>query len=102
MPAYISLEEARKHLNIEPDFKDDDDYITELIESAELVVEKDICVPLAEIEAVEGRIPPPLKRAILLLVGSFYASRETEAFGVLMSKLPRYSHIIGLYRDYSR
>jgi hypothetical protein len=102
MSAYVSLEEARKHLNIEPDFTDDDDYITDLIESAELVVEKDICTPLSEIEAVEGRIPPPLKRAILLLVGTFYASRETEAYGVLVSKLPAYNHIIGLYRDYSR
>lgn len=102
MPTYVSLEEARKHLNIEPDFTDDDDYIKDLIDSAELVVEKDICVSLAEVEVTEGRIPPPLKRAILLLVGSFYASRETEAFGVLVSKLPRYNHIVGLYRDYSR
>lgn len=102
MSAYISLEEAKNHLNIEADFTDDDAYIQHLVDAAEAVVAEDICTPLAEVESAEGEIPLPLKQAILLMVGTFYASRETQAFGVLVSQLPQYRHIIGLYRDYSR
>ena len=33
MPTYISLEEAKKHLNV--DHEEDDDFIIELIDTAE-------------------------------------------------------------------
>lgn len=102
MSAYISLEEAKKHLNIEPEFKDDDSYIIDLVSAAEDVVAEDICTPLVEIENEEGKLPPLLKQAVLLMVGTFYASRETLAFGVLVNETPVYRHLIGLYRDYRR
>lgn len=98
--SYISLEQAKKHLNIEPDFTDDDDYIMEAVESATIVVEKDICQKLVDLEDEEGQIPRPLQRAILLMVGTFYNSRETEVYGVLLSETRSYRHIIGLYRNY--
>ncbi len=102
MPAYITLEEAKKHLNIEPDFTDDDAYITSLVEAAEIVVAEDICTPLYETELGTGDLPAPLRQAILLMVGTFYASRETLAFGVLVNETPAYRHLIGLYRNYMR
>lgn len=102
MPAYITLEEAKKHLNVEPDFTDDDTYITSLVEAAEVVVAEDICMPLYETEVEAGVIPSPLRQAILLMVGTFYASRETLAFGVLVNETPAYRHLISLYRNYLR
>lgn len=61
--AYVTLEEAKKHLNIDADFTDDDDYVTSLISAAEKVVALDICVPLEELEEEPGeKFPLPSAR----------------------------------------
>lgn len=99
---YVQLSEAKKHLNIEQDFGDDDAYIESLIESAEEFVAKDVCVPLKEMENGQGAIPAPIRQAILLIIGDFYAVRESVVLGTLVHKNPRYESIIGLYRNYSR
>ena len=57
---------------------------------------KDHCFELT------GEIPAPLRQAMLLLIGNYYASRESVAFGVLVQDTKAYKHLIGLYRDYSR
>ena len=100
--ACITLAEAKRHLNIEDDFEDDDQYISSLIAVAQEVVAQDICVPLAELEGETGEIPAPLRQAMLLLIGNYYASRESVAFGGLVQDTKAYKHLIGLYRDYSR
>ena len=100
--ACITLAEAKRHLNIEDDFEDDDQYISSLIAVAQEVVAQDICVPLAELEGETGEIPAPLRQAMLLLIGNYYASRESVAFGVPVQDTKAYKHLIGLYRDYSR
>lgn len=99
---YITLEEAKKHLNIETDFTDDDAYVVALVEAAEAVVAEDICMPLKEVEMSDGVLPPPLLHAIKLMIGTFYNSRETLAFGVLVNDTKVYRHLIGLYRNYAR
>ena len=66
---YITLEQAKKHCNVDSSFTDDDTYITSLIDVAETVVSKDICENLSDLE-VEGVIPTPLLRAGLLLIGN--------------------------------
>lgn len=102
MPTYISLKEAKEHLRVEPDFTDEDNYIEALIDAAEAVVAEDICTPLVEVETAEGVLPPPLVQAIKLMIGTFYDSRETLAFGVLVNDTKVYRHLIGLYRNYAR
>lgn len=99
---YVQLSEAKKHLNIEQYFGDDDAYIESLIESAEEFVAKDVCVPLKEMENEQGAIPAPIRQAVLLIIGDFYAVRESVVLGTLVHKNPRYESIIGLYRNYSR
>lgn len=99
--AYTTLERAKKHLNIEPDFTDDDEYITSLIDVAESVVEEDVCRLLSDLEDERGSIPAPLQQAILLQIGTHYASREGIAFGVQVHEIPSYKHLVGLYRNYS-
>lgn len=100
--ACITLAEAKRHLNIEDDFTDDDHYIEGLIDVAQEVVAQDICVPLVDLEGKAGGVPAPLRQAMLLLIGNYYASRESVAFGVLVQDTKAYKHLIGLYRDYSR
>ena len=98
--AYITLEEAKRHLNIEADYTDDDSYITTLIDAAEGKVAEDILRPLKELEDEQGAIPAPLRQAILLQVGDFYASREDTVYGVIVHSTGAYRSIVGLYRRY--
>lgn len=98
--AYITLEEAKRHLNIEAEFTDDDTYIDSLIVAAEGKVAEDVLQPLEELEDEQGAIPAPLRQAILLQVGDFYASREDTVYGVTVHSTGAYRALIGLYRHY--
>jgi hypothetical protein len=90
----VTLAEAKKHLNIESYFTDDDGYITSLIEVAFYSI-KNRCNNRTWVDSsgvtsgnsefaddsVEGtEIPLPIKHAILLMVGNFYANREPVSF----------------------
>jgi hypothetical protein len=99
---YITLEQARKHLNLDESFCDDDDYIEQLIEMTETVVEKNICHKLSDMEGEDGNIPSPLCHAILLMVGNFYSNREPVVVGTITAEMPlSFQHLIDLYRDYA-
>jgi len=98
---YITLDKAKEHCRVDSSFTEDDSYITSLIEVAEVVVSKDICEDLADLE-IDGVIPAPLSQAALLLVGNYYSNREPVAFAN-SSEVPfSYKHLIQLYRNYSK
>lgn len=100
--AYVDLDMAKKHLNVESEFKDDDNYIQMLIDVAEAKVAKELCVSVEDLKGIDGgkEIPMPLKHAILLNVGGYYANRE-EVSNIQSRELVQGSkYIISLYRDY--
>lgn len=97
---YILLEDAKHHLNVDKDFHDDDYYITNLIDVAEKVVERNIDTNLSDLEDSDGDIPSPLKQAMLLLIGNFYANRESVAFASSSEVPQSYNYLIDLYRNY--
>lgn len=79
MKRYVTLDEAKRHLNIEPENTLDDDYITSLIEVAEEVVRGYGRLDLDELaEKKEGMLPPGVRHAILLMVGELYLHREAS------------------------
>ena len=78
MKEYISLEEIKKHLNI--DFSDDDAYLADLVSVAQMSVEKAINAELTSYEDENGELNPMLKHAIKILAGNFYANREPVSF----------------------
>lgn len=97
---YIDIDTAKKHLNIEPDFTEDDEYILGLISMAEQAVRvhvnEDFDV-LAENNG--GCLPTPLIQAMLLMVGNMYQNREP--LGTKNLALPfNYQYLIDLYRNY--
>lgn len=97
---YITLEEAKKHLNIDTDFTDDDNYILQLIQVAEIVVEKHIDCELTAQMNETGKLSYPLIQAMLLLIGNMYANRENVTV-TNMTELPlAYNYILDLYKDY--
>lgn len=97
---YIQLYQVKKHLNIDEDFHDDDEYLMSLVEVAEKVVEKNIDTNLKKLEDGDGFIPSPLIQAMLLLIGNFYANRESVAFASTSEVPQSYNYLIDLYRNY--
>jgi hypothetical protein len=78
MGKYATLIMAKRHLNIEDAFTDDDTYIESLITVAEEKVAAELCVSVEEMAAINknGSLPMPLLQAILLTIGAYYTNRE--------------------------
>lgn len=103
MGAYITLKEAKEHLVVDADYTGDDQYIEDLILDVEGIVESEICVPLSEIETESGVIPRPLRRAMLLLIGSYYKNREDEIQNSESARMRQASdRLMLLLRNYER
>jgi hypothetical protein len=98
---YISLEIAKSHLHIDPEFELDDQYITWLIMVAEASVQAELCVNLEDLEDDKGDIPMPVKHAMLLQVGELYNSREINAYGVSVTATQYgFKYLLDPYRNY--
>ena len=91
----VTLAEAKKQLNIESYLTDDDAYISSLIEVSYLSI-KNACnnttwidtsgytvdyESFADITVTGTTIPLTIKHAILILVATLYANRESVSFG---------------------
>lgn len=78
MGRYATLDMAKRHLNIEDAFTDDDDYIEGLIDVAEEKVAAELCMDADSMASINknGCLPSPLIHAILLTVGAYYTNRE--------------------------
>lgn len=96
---FITLEEAKKHLNLDSAFTQDDNYILGLISVAEDAVSQHLDIALDDL-VVEGDLPSAIIHSILLLVGNFYANREPVAF-TTVNKVPyTLDYLLGLYKHY--
>lgn len=98
---YLNLDYTKKHLNIETEYTLDDEYILNLMCTTENVVENHIDKKLSELESSDGTLPSGLIHAMLLLVGNFYANRESVAFASSNEIPLSYSYLLDLYKDYS-
>ena len=98
---YIDTVILKKHLNIDETWVEDDEYIKALCLAAENAVENHIARPLSEITDEPGKLPPAVKHAILLLVGHFYANRESVSFATA-SEIPlAYQYLLQPYKSYA-
>ena len=75
---YITVEDLKKHLNV--DHSEDDAYIAELSEVAEDAVEQYLNRPISDFVDSKGKLKASLRHSIRLLVGTWYANRESVAF----------------------
>lgn len=98
---YIPLSLAKKHLNVENGFTEDDEYIAGLIEAAEQAVRVHVNEDFDVIAAKNGGcLPTPLFQAALLMVGNLYQNREIV--GSKTVALPfNYQYLIDLYKNYN-
>lgn len=98
----ITLSQAKKQLNIESDFEDDDELITELIEVSETVISNDINRLLVDVLDVNGLVPSPLKHAAKILVAHFYKHREITVESVKLENVPiSYKYLINAYKNFT-
>ena len=99
--AYITLEDAKKHLLVDQDFTADDEYITNLILVAQDSVSQHLDMPLEALEEGNGELPSSIIHAMKLMIGNLYANREPVVVGVSCAKLPlSYEYLVGLYKHY--
>ena len=100
---YLTIEQAKKHLNLEAEFIEDDSYITSLIQVAEATVELHINQKLIVVAANNGDVMPlPLLHAMLLMIGNLYANREIVSFTTKTLEIPfNYKYLLDFYKNYS-
>lgn len=96
---YITLAEAKKHLQIDSTFTDDDAYITALIAVAEDSVAQHLDIALDSL-VVGGDLPPAIKQSILLMVGNLYANREPVSYSSVTRIPYTMEYLVGLYKHY--
>lgn len=97
---YITLDQLKKHLNLNEDFRDDDQYLYSLIKSSQEVVEKFIDQPLRDCEISDGKIPDSLRHAMLLFAANLYENRESTA-PLHLSEVPHaFQFLLDLYQKY--
>lgn len=96
----IPLELAKKHLNLDEDYTEDDEYILGLIGAAKGAVEKALNASLDRLaEENGGEVPMAIIQAILLMVGNLYQNREIT--GSKTAALPyNFEYLINLYKHY--
>ena len=99
----IELDLAKKHLNLEPSFIEDDEYILGLCAMAENAVRVHVNDNLETLAEKNGGIlPPVLVQAMLLMVGNMYQNREPIATTKVVELPHNYQYLIDLYRNYNK
>ena len=94
---YLQLNQIKKHLNIDESFTADDSYLMDLARVAENAVQKHIDTTLSDLEDEEHKIPQPLIHAMLLMIGTFYAKRESIAFASTVEVPLAYDYLLSLF-----
>lgn len=79
MDLYVSVEEAKQHLNIDAIIKQDDAIIKSMCEVAQDAIEMHLNRPLTELEVAPGKLKPAVNHAIKLMIGSLYTNREASS-----------------------
>lgn len=98
---YLDLEVAKKQLNISDDFQDDDLYIYGLISVVQAAVEKHLDRKLSTFEDTDGDLPAPIMHAMLTLLSSFYAVRESISSAAMAPVPHSFDYLCDLYKNYN-
>ena len=76
---YLTLDMIKKQCVVDPDYTEDDDFLTMCGDAAESMAEQMLDLPLDEVVATYGEMPPVLMHAIRMLVDYFYACNRGSA-----------------------
>lgn len=96
----LNLEIVKNHLNISLDFSGDDMYLYALMDVAKEVVELSLDIDLDELRNDDGKLPASVVHAMLLLIGTWYAFRESATTGSMMPVPHAFDMLIDLQKNY--
>lgn len=98
---YLKLYQIKRHLNIDERFQEDDEYLLELAEVAQAMVEKHLDTSLQNIAKDNGgTLPPPIVHAMKLLVAEYYSQREAISYTSTQVVPLAYDYLLAPYIDY--
>jgi len=97
--SYTTLAQAKKQLNIETAFTDDDTYITTLISVAELSIREYCC--WAATDFPDADIPVTIRQAALLLINQLYTNRTIVSFAQGYEIPYSFHFLLNFYRIYT-
>lgn len=98
---FITLSELKASLNIDNEFKEDDNLLLMYLQAAENTVEKHLCKPLPILaQENDGELPAEIKCCIMMTVGSLYNARESVSYASI-SQNPMFNYLISLSRNYA-
>lgn len=96
---YLTVDDVKRHLII--DHNDDDLYLADLITVAQDAVRRDLNLySLHDIEDCSGMLPAAVIQAMLLLIGTLYANRESVSYGTPHPVPHAYEYLLDLCRNY--
>lgn len=96
---YIDLDTIKRHLIIDHD--DDNLLLADLETVAEDAVRRDLNLySLKDIEDCSGMLPSCVTQAMLLLIGTLYANRESVSYGQAHPVPHAYEMLLDLCRNY--
>lgn len=94
---FVTLEMIKTHLNIEPDYHAQDDYLLHLREVAFLVVQNHICSDLATLQGSKKA----LQHCLLLLIGTYFFQRESIGTSSMKECPHTLQYILDQYKNYN-
>lgn len=94
---FVTLEMIKTHLNIEQDYRGEDNYLLHLREVAFLVVQNHICSDLATLNGNKKAIG----HALLLLIGTYYFQRESISTSSMKECPHTLQYILDQYKNYN-
>ena len=94
---FVTLEMIKTHLNIEPSYNGDNDYLLHLREVAFLVVQNHICSDLATLQGSKKA----LQHCLLLLIGTYYFQRESISTSSMKECPHTLQYILDQYKNYN-
>lgn len=100
MSNYLTLEQIKKHLNIDLTFTDDDTYLDSLSYVAEEAVAKYLDCDLVDLYE-NGKLPSAIVHAMLLLIGNMYKYRESTTSGPVAAVPHSFELLCDLYRKFN-
>lgn len=78
MKLYVTIEEARRQVNVPDGYEDDE--LTALIEAVQEQVQDDLQAPLSDYENSEGQLKKNIWHAIRIQLATYYANKESVSF----------------------
>lgn len=99
-PNNLDLTLIKKHLNLDADFNLDDEILFLYMEAALTSIQTHIDEDLESVLDENGNLPSPLVQAALLLIATFYNTREATTYTTVSEAPLAYRYLLSLYQNY--